>query len=42
MCEKWKKREITHIQKMLKVHYATFYGPINKQKDWALDKRNSS
>ena len=28
-----KKREITHIQKMLKVHYATFYGPINKQKD---------
>ena len=26
----------------LKVHYATFYGPINKQRHGALDTRNSN
>ena len=26
----------------LKVHYATFYGPINAQRDSALHTRNSS
>ena len=26
---------------LLKVHYATFYGPENKQRDRVLDTRNS-
>ena len=26
----------------LKVHYATFYRPVSKQRDRALDTRNSS
>ena len=30
------------LQSALKVHYATFYEPVNKQRDRALDTTNSS
>ena len=40
----FKDSTVTHEGQtiLLKVQYATFYGPMNKQRDRALDTRNSS